>query len=383
MSAVAPDLREQYACTYAEAIDAAARETDEVESIRAFLRVLATGGFSRPTWPVGCGGRGLTPEAAATLESSASPATPSPSWYPVATGTHLVGPTLLVHGTESQQRRWCPPIATGADIWCQMFSEPNAGSDLANVHVSAFRDGEVWRLNGQKVWTSKAHYAHWAICLARTNPDLPKHKGMTMFVVDMRLPGIEVRPLIQMNRDNHFSEVFLQDCEVADDCRVGDVGSGWAVALTTLGFERAAASVLRDDSGELGVPGWMRPLIERGAFLTAHQRSAAVDAYVESMVNELTVMRAAAGSGTGPEGSGSKLRAVAANQAMVVAMNAVAGARGMLDNELGSYETVTAPSMSIRGGTNEIQRNILGERVLGLPPEPRTDRDLAWSEIPH
>lgn len=398
--------------------------SDDLDDGRAYLAATVDGGWHVPTWPADHGGRDAS-VAENRLIGSVLREYVVPDLYPFAIGLGMVGPALLAHGTGEQQDRWLRPIASGAEIWCQMFSEPEAGSDLANVALSAERDGEVWRLGGQKTWTSRAMWAEWGICLARTDPAQPKHKGLTMFVVAMDAPGVEVRPLRQMNNDAHFSEVFIDETEVPDGWRVGDVGEGWRVAMTILSHERAGAgSRGGGDGAKRGarVPPWIADLVALGALGTlsdearsddAHSDAARADAslrdearsgatlggaapadatrrdeamsiYAADMASRWTAQRATdearSGGSPGPAGSGAKLRTVSTYKRRAYLANRSAGAAGMLEDGHGYIETVTAPSMSIRGGTDEIQRNILGERVLGLPGEPRLDRDVPWRE---
>ncbi|WP_419552739.1 acyl-CoA dehydrogenase family protein [Candidatus Poriferisodalis sp.] len=360
--------------------------SDDLDNGRAYLAATVEGGWHVPTWPAIHGGRDASP-AENQLIGSVLREYVVPDLYPFAIGLGMVGPALLAHGTAEQQDRWLRPIASGAEIWCQMFSEPEAGSDLANVALSAERDGDVWRLGGQKTWTSRAMWAEWGICLARTDPAQPKHKGLTMFVVAMDAPGVEVRPLRQMNNDAHFSEVFVDDAVVADEWRVGDVGEGWRVAMTILGHERAGAgSRGGGDGAKRGtrVPPWIADLVKLEALGGDVRRAEAVSVYAADMASRWTAQRAAdearSGGSPGPAGSGAKLRTVSSYKRRSYLANRAAGAAGMLEDGHGYIETVTAPSMSIRGGTDEIQRNILGERVLGLPGEPRLDRDVPWRD---
>ena len=365
--------------------------SDDLDNGRAYLAATVEGGWHVPTWPADHGGRDASP-AENALVGSVLREYVVPDLYPFAIGLGMVGPALLAHGTGEQQDCWLRPIASGAEIWCQMFSEPEAGSDLANVALSAERDGDVWRLGGQKTWTSRAMWAEWGICLARTDPAQPKHKGLTMFVIAMDAPGVEVRPLRQMNNDAHFSEVFVDGAVVGDEWRVGDVGEGWRVAMTILSHERAGAgSRGGGDGAKRGarVPPWIADLIALGALddqlgSDSARRDEAMSIYAADMASRWTAQRAAdearAGGGPGPAGSGAKLRTVSSYKRRAYLANRAAGAAGMLEDGHGYIETVTAPSMSIRGGTDEIQRNILGERVLGLPGEPRLDRDVPWRD---
>jgi alkylation response protein AidB-like acyl-CoA dehydrogenase len=361
--------------------------TDDLEAGRTYLRALADGGWAVPTWPVEHGGLGANGEQLAIVQQEMARFV-VPDLYPFLVGLALVGPTLLEHGSDEQRARWLPRVKTGDEIWCQLFSEPDAGSDLAGLSTRAIRDGDDWVVDGQKVWTSRGHYARWGLLLARSDPTVPKHAGITVFGLDLRAPGVEVRPLRQMNGDTHFTEVFLTGVRVSDRDRIGAVGGGWAVALTTLAHERGGVG------GSAG-GSWLDEnrlvALARACGLDhdplVRQRLARV--IVELRVASLTMRRARASvraGRPGPEGSGLKLRSSAAfrdftNAAMaVLGSHAVAGP-GATDGE---WQTLflTAPSLSIRGGTDEIQRNIVGEHVLGLPSEPRVDRDLPFDQLP-
>ena len=359
--------------------------SDDLESGQRFLAAMAEEGWMVPAWPSGQGGRGAD-EDEATRIAAALGAYEIPDLYPFGVGLSLVGPILLEHGTDAQRDRWLAPIADGTEIWCQMFSEPDAGSDLANAGTRAVRDGEEWVLGGSKVWTSRAHYAQWGLCLARTDVSVPKHRGLTMFAVDMSDPGVDARPLVQMNGDRHFSEVFLSEVRVPDADRIGEQGSGWGLAVEVLALERAGLSGRTFGGGEDqdGLPGWLRKLEAGGLLEDPLRRQRAMRAYTLHRVSQLTARRARAaaeaGRAPGPEGSGAKLRSVLAFRERAELVKDAMGAAGMLDGD-GHVEFLTAPSMSIRGGTDEIQRNIIGERVLHLPPEPRVDKDVAYAEL--
>lgn len=359
--------------------------SDDLAGGRAYLAATVDGGWHVPTWPREYGGRSAeAPEAALIGEVLGQFVVPD--LYPYAIGLGMVGPALLAHGTDAQQQRWLRPIADGSEIWCQMFSEPEAGSDLANVALRADRDGEEWVLTGQKTWTSRAMWARWGICLARTDPDQPKHKGLTMFVLAMDGPGVEVRPLSQMNGDTHFSEVFVDQARVPDAWRVGEVGGGWRVAMTILAHERAGGAGRGggDGAGQEGrLPTWLADLVAAGAATDPVARDTMMRVHAGDRAGRWTARRAAdeaRGGAPTPAGSGAKLRTVASYQGRAYLINRTAGPDGMLVDGRGHIETITAPSMSIRGGTDEIQRNILGERVLGLPGEPRVDRDRPWAQ---
>ncbi|MGD9797034.1 MAG: acyl-CoA dehydrogenase family protein [Acidimicrobiia bacterium] len=334
-------------------------------------------GLAVPAWPVEHGGRAAGPDEVAAVKQ-VHQAFAVPDLYPFRVGLHMVGPTLLEHGTDDQRDRWLRPIASGREIWCQLFSEPDAGSDLANVSTLATRLDGGWRLDGQKVWTSRGAYADRGICLARHDAEVPKHAGLTMFAVRMDAPGVEVRPLRQMNGDTHFSEVFLAGAEVDDADRIGEVGGGWKVTTTLLAHERAAADRSAPRAvGDSALPVWLAGLgaTERWrADAVLRDRAMALFAYEESI--RFTQLRAAA-SGAG--GSGLKLHGAASFKRRAELVLDALGPHGMLADVDAAVDFLTAPSMSIRGGTDEIQRNVVGERVLGLPTEPRIDRDVPWS----
>jgi alkylation response protein AidB-like acyl-CoA dehydrogenase len=364
--------------------------SDDLEAGRAYLRALADGGWAVPTWPAEYGGLGATPAQAGVVAQELAHFD-VPDLYPYLIGLAIAGPTVVAHGTPEQCSRWLPAIRTGDDIWCQLFSEPDAGSDLASLATRAERDGDQWRVTGSKVWTSRAHYSQRGLLLARTDPSVPKHTGITAFALDMHAPGVTVSPLRQMNGDTHFSEVHLDDAPVADADRIDAPGEGWRVARTALTYERGA--------GAVGGGGWGADLKDRLVDLVRRQgvtadplvRQRLAATIIELEVARLTARRARdaakAGRSPGPEGSGSKLRGSAGLKAAaslaldVLGLDGIAGVDGS-DN--GEWETLflTSPSISIRGGTDEIQRNIVGERVLGLPPEPRADVDVPFSDLP-
>jgi alkylation response protein AidB-like acyl-CoA dehydrogenase len=389
---VTKDLREQIGRTIA-AIDSSDHggdghsDVDHLSSGRAYLRAMGQEGWAVPAWPKRFGGRDADNAEAAAIRA-AMRGMQVPDLYPFFVGLRMVGPTLLSYGTPEQQARWLPRIATGEDVWCQMFSEPEAGSDLANVAMRAVQDGQTWCLSGQKIWTSRGAYAAWAICLARTDPSKPKHAGLTMFVVDMSAPGVHVRPLVQMNGDDHFSEVFVDNVLIDDANRIGEVGDGWKLALAVLGFERSSIGELSGSTGGAGekgrIPNWLRELGELGVLANPVTRDFAMKAYSQSQINRWTSARAAAaargGRGAGPEGSGHKLRTSAFFKQRAYLIKNAFGAHGMLTEHYGHDDFLTAPSMSLRGGTDEIQRNIVGERVLGLPTDSRSDKDVPWSK---
>ena len=360
--------------------------SDDLEAGLRFLGSLVDGGWMVPTWPSRHGGRDADAAEAALIETAMGGYAIA-DMYPYGVGLNLVGPVLLERGTPDQQDRWLRPIADGSEIWCQMFTEPDAGSDLANVGMRADRDGDEWVLNGSKVWTSRGAYARWGMCLARTDASLAKHRGLTMFAVEMSAPGVEVRPLVQINGDRHFTEVFVSDVRVPDADRIGDLGAGWGLTVETLAHERATIGGRAfggGDAEEVGLPSWLEEWRNAGRLDGPVERQAAMRSFVEHRVNQMATARAAAladGSAPGPEGSMAKLRSVAAFKSRAYLGKNLRGAAGMLSDSPGHLEFLTAPSMSIRGGTDEVQRNIIGERILGLPGEPRVDKGVAYSEL--
>jgi alkylation response protein AidB-like acyl-CoA dehydrogenase len=304
---------------------------------------------------------------------------------------------LDAHATDEQKRRWLRPMFTTEEIWCQMFSEPGAGSDVAGLATRATKDGEEWVVNGQKVWTTLAHIAKWGMLVARTDPQVPKHQGLTYFIVDMNSPGVEVRPLYQITGEAEFNEVFFDDARVPDGNRIDAVGAGWRVALTTLMNERVAigGSTIPRESGYIGqaVEIW-RASGERDPVL----REKLLHLWAEAEAARLTAARAneMASAGTpGPEGSTGKLAWASLNKEITSFTLDLMGLDGTLYP--GGYELVRPQRFqvhepqkaylrtranSIEGGTSEIMLNIVGERVLGLPGEPRVDKDLPWVEVP-
>jgi alkylation response protein AidB-like acyl-CoA dehydrogenase len=322
-------------------------------------------------------------------------------------GVGMAGPTLVAYGTPEQQARLLRPDFTCEEIWCQMFSEPGAGSDVAALATRAERDGDEWVVNGQKVWTSMAHVSRWGLLLARTDPDQPKHKGLSYFYVDMHQPGVDVRPLRQMTGEAEFNEVFFTDARIPDSQRIGEVGDGWAVAIATLMNERVMLGRVGKLSGQEG--GVIRHAVRVWNQLAPEQRDAArrdelARLWIESEIVRLTMERAeqARDQGTpGPEGSLGRLMVSEHQQHVFAFVMNLLGAEGMLisdyemrrpdvigETALGSDDKVdlqkgflTTRGSTIGGGTTEISRNILGERVLGLPKEPSLDRDLPWSKL--
>jgi acyl-CoA dehydrogenase len=352
----------------------AAAGDEALDEGRRFLALMAPRGYAVPTWPTEHGGLGLVGDDAAIVGQELA-RFETPDLYPFAVGLALVGPTLVVHGTEEQRARWLPAIASGDEIWCQLFSEPGAGSDLASLAARAERDGDGWVVTGQKTWSSRAHYSRWGLLLARTDPTVPKHEGITAFAIDMQQPGIDVRPLRQLNGDAHFNEVFMDEAVIDDRDRIGEVGDGWRVARTTLLFERSGMGGMGGGGG-IHRDQLLGHVRAHGAATDPLVRQRVAHALTGVEVARLTAMRARdvqrAGRTPGPEGSGAKLRWSATMKEIADLALAVQGIAGATDAGDADWQAVflTAPSLSIRGGTDEVQRNIVAERVLGLPRDP-------------
>jgi alkylation response protein AidB-like acyl-CoA dehydrogenase len=354
---------------------------------------LGEAGWAMPTWPAEYGGAGLDP-ARARVVNDVLTAYRVPRSFNVI-GLGMAGPTILQWGSEEQKRRLLAPMAQHREIWCQLFSEPGAGSDVAGLATRAARDGDEWIVTGQKVWTTLAHMAKWGMLLARTDPDQPKHKGLTYFIVDMKAPGVEVRPLRQITGDAEFNEVFFTEVRIPDSMRVGPEGEGWAVGTTTLMNERVALSGAGSLGGDNVGGGPVDLLVAEakrsGAWGQRVLRDRLMRCVIEGRVIKITNLRAAAnrkaGKQPGPEGSITKLFQAEYNQRLQSLAVDLLGARGMA---WAPADDVAAAAVrgflrsranTIEGGTSEVMRNILGERVLGLPKEPAVDRDIPWKDV--
>ncbi len=310
-------------------------------------------------------------------------------------GVGLAGPTLIEHGTDRQKERYLRKILTGEEIWCQLFSEPGSGSDLASLATRAVRDGDQWVVNGQKVWTTIAQFASFGMLLARTDPGVAKHEGLTYFIIDMKSPGVEVRPLRQMTGSSEFNEVFFTDVHIPDDQRVGATGDGWRCARTTLMNERVTlAGVSLDPVSFTGgtrrdpwqsfldqVPDRHDPLV----------RQRVAQLYIENEVKEITAFRASSarlrGQAPGPEGSVNKVFNAELNQrrsAFVVDANGMSATAWLPGDQAAAGRVQTflrARANTIEGGTSEVLRNQMAERILGLPRDVDVDRGVAWAEV--
>jgi alkylation response protein AidB-like acyl-CoA dehydrogenase len=369
-----------------------------------FLGAQFDRGLAWVHFPKGAGGLGLTPGAhLQVLSRLAVAGAPSAARRNVL-GYGMVAPTVVTHGTDEQRRRYLRPLFTCEEIWCQLFSEPGSGSDVAGLATAAVRDGDEWVVNGQKVWTTAAHLADFGLLLARSDPGVPKHQGLTMFLVDMHGPGVDVRPLFQITGEAEFNEVFFTGARIPDSDRLGGEGEGWRVALTTLMNERVSigGGVSRRGGGPMAdalaiwAERWQGQTTLRASVL----RDRLVSLWVAAEATRLTNLRAGQlrQAGTpGPEGSVAKLAFAELNQQIFELCVDLLGAEGTLHSstypkvrpsEVGIMAAdvhkafLRARANSIEGGTSEVMRNILGERVLGLPGEPRTDRDVAWRDVP-
>jgi alkylation response protein AidB-like acyl-CoA dehydrogenase len=341
----------------------------EFEFRRDWQRRLHEGGWAGLSWPEEYGGKGATLiEQAIFNEELAAQRVPMPA---NVLGLVMGGPTLIAHGTEEQKERYLEPILSGEEIWCQGFSEPESGSDLASLKARAVESNGGWEVSGQKVWTTYAHEAKWCMLLARSDADAPKHKGITYFLLDMDQPGVEVRPLRQITGEAEFNEIFMEEAEVPDENVVGSVGGGWQVAITTLMFERAglgAAAVmgLRRTLGEL-----IELLRERGLAddPVIRQRIAQLKIGIEAMrLGALRAITETMKTGIpGPEGSLGKWQWADLNQGLTELATDALGVEGLQLGTDWSYRFLRARANSIEGGTTEVLKNIVAERVLGLP----------------
>jgi alkylation response protein AidB-like acyl-CoA dehydrogenase len=366
----------------------------------AFLSARFDAGLAAVHYPGGHGGLGLPRSLQpAADEEFARAGAPRLDERRNVIGLGMAAPTIIAFGTDEQKDRWLKPLWLADEIWCQLFSEPGAGSDLAALGTRATRDDADWVVNGQKVWTSLAHQARWGLLLARTDPDVPKHAGLSYFVIDMHQPGVEVRPLRQLTGEAEFNEVFFTDARVPDANRLGEIGEGWKVANATLMNERVSIgnsrSVAREESMiGLAANGWRQHPERRTHEL--HQRLLALwaEAEVARLAGERLRQQLAAGE-PGPEGSAAKLTFARLNQEISGWEVEFGGPDGLgyddwtlrrsgsSDYARGpAYRYLRSKGNSIEGGTSEILRNIIAERVLRLPAEPRTDTTVPWKDLP-
>jgi alkylation response protein AidB-like acyl-CoA dehydrogenase len=385
---------------------AAVRQVRTRAEYEAWYPVFGRSGLVAATWPKEYGGLGLEPTVARRVEAELAP-------YNLGRlnplGLNLAAPALFAHGTEDQRLRFLPPIVRNEEVWCQLFSEPGAGSDLASLATRAERDGDEWVLTGQKVWNTWAHLAGWAVVLARTDPAIPKRKGITYFLLDMRQPGVDVRPLKHIGGEIDFNEVFLDRARVPDAQRVGSVGDGWRVANATLSGERqmvaGSGSGGVDRIGGAGVRHLLEVAAERKRAGDALVRQSLMRLQAEERVRAWTNQRVRAtlkaGRPPGPESSIGKVHQGSLNQQVQLTATDLLGPGGQAwptvptgkDSQDGTHNyaeslpfevagMLRSRANTIEGGTTEINKNILGERVLGLPREPDAWADSPWQDVP-
>ncbi|MGY6499548.1 MAG: acyl-CoA dehydrogenase family protein [Acidimicrobiales bacterium] len=377
-------------------------DENDVSDVTGFLGAQFDLGLAWIHFPEGHGGLGLSPKLQNVINADlASAGAPSP-YYRNPIGYGMGAPTVVTHGSEEQRARYLRPLFTGEEVWCQLFSEPGAGSDVAGLSTRAVLDGDEWIVNGQKVWTTLAHLSKWGMLVARTDPDQPKHKGLTYFVVDMEAPGVDVRPLRQMTGDAEFNEVYFTDVRIPDAERLGDVGQGWGVSLTTLMNERVSigGTVAPRGSGHIAsaVKAYGESSSQRSEAHRTVMKDELMKLWVRAEVHRLTNMRASDNrkmGDPGPEGSVGKLASADLNKDITSFTMNLMGLDATLYDDYTMQRPETAGggstpqrgflrmrANSIEGGTTEVMKNILGERVLGLPGDIRVDKDRPWIEVP-
>jgi len=364
-----------------------------VSTAQAWQKKKADAGWACITWPKELGGRSATPmENVIWNEEQSNFKLPNDIF---SIGIGMCGPTLLTHGTQEQQERWIPRLLSGEDVWCQLFSEPNAGSDLAGLRMTAVKEGDEWVVNGQKIWTSGAQICEWGILVVRTDPTVVKHAGLSYFVVNMKSPGIEIRPITQINKAQGFNEVFFSDVRIPDDQRISEIGNGWSVALTTLMNERQSIG-----SG-MGI-GALEDLVQFASEIEIDGEPAIDDRQVREQIADYivkarglkntslrTLTALSKGLPPGPEASMGKLvGAVLQQEASSFAMDLAGTSGALLDEEATPASAawqeryLALPGLRIAGGTDEVLRNIIAERVMGLPSDARADKGVAFRDIP-
>jgi len=377
--------------------DLLAKFPPDTTDAKVFLGEQFDRGLAWVHFPEGHGGLEASPKLQKIIQERIYAAGGPNPYYRNPIGYGMCGPTVVVWGSDTQKKRYLRPLFTGEEVWCQLFSEP--GSGFAGLSSKGVRDGDEWIVNGQKVWTTLAHVARWGLLVVRTDPDVPKHAGLTAFVVDMKGQGVETRPLRQMTGEAEFNEVYFTDARVPDNERLGNPGDGWRVSLTTLMNERVSigGAIAPKGSGPIGeaVKIWQALPAERQEPSTKDEL---MKLWIEAEVNRLTNIRASQNRKVGvpgPEGSTGKLAFAESNKRIYEFAVNLMGADGMLYSTYEMQRPETAMSSdsvqkaflrsranSIEGGTSEVMRNILGERVLGLPGDVRVDREVAWKEVP-
>jgi alkylation response protein AidB-like acyl-CoA dehydrogenase len=381
------DPTKQLGTTLGRTDQSADAEAQHIRECREWQSTLSAHGWAGITWPKEYGGRGGTPGQARIFAQEETGYFASSGAFAVAIG--MVGPTIIAHGTEEQKEFFLTRMLNGEHIWCQLFSEPGAGSDLAGLTTRAEKDGDEWVVNGQKVWTSGAHFSDWGILLARTDWDVPKHRGISYFLVDMRTPGIDVRPLRQITGIAHFNEVFLTDVRIPKGNLLGPLNGGWGVTQTTLANERAmigggmsgltfdAVKKLAQDCGRTDDP------VVRQELAKSYTRFE-----ILKWLGQRARAAARTGKSNGSEASVMKLaisQRVARDGDLTLALEGPGGMLHMDDAPAaGLWQQLFLNQWSVRigGGTEQIQKNVLGERVLGLPGEPRPDKTAPFKDLP-
>ena len=373
--------------------DDAFRALSPLEQAKVWQKRKYDAGWACIGWAPDFGGRGASAIEEVIWRQEESQYDLPANFFLIGQG--MIGPTLMAWASDEDKARFLPPLASGEEVWCQLFSEPAGGSDLAALRTRAERDGDDWVINGQKIWTSGAHYSDYGVIVVRTDPTVPKHKGLSYFYIDMKAPGVEIKPIKQLTGDSDFNEVYFTDVRVSDSQRLGEVGQGWQVSLTTLMNERAAiggsfgqmdVSLAMSVAAEVEIDG--RPALEDAAV-----RARIADWYVQEAGLKYTGYRSltalSRGALPGPENSIGKLVGAPKMQAMSSYLMDLLGASGAIADEALAAKAgiiqrayMGAPGLRIAGGTDEIMANIIAERVLGLPQEPRLDKGIPFNEVP-
>ena len=368
----------------------ASSEEEGLKEVKIWQKKLHEGGWACLHWPKTYGGRESTPIERVIWGQEVSKFKVPGGYLEIGQG--MAGPVMMMYATEEQKERYLPPMATGEEIWCQLFSEPAAGSDVAGIKTKAELEGDTWTINGQKVWTSGAHFSDYGILVVRHDPNLEKHKGLTFFFVDMKSPGIEVKPIKQITGGSSFNEVYFTDVEIPDSQRLGEIGDGWKVAITTLMNERLAVG----DADGVDVEDafkWAKTQDSLGEPLLNNKaaRESIADWYCEANGLKNTKLRTMSalskGDTPGPEASITKIVSAGKLQDIgnfgIDSMD-MAGMLKSDDPDIKRFQNawLGAPGLRIAGGTDEILRNIIAERVLGLPQDPRADKGVAYKDIP-
>ena len=388
-------FREEVATWLAENApnDDAFRALTPLEQAKQWQKQKYDAGWACIGWAPEFGGRGASPIEEVIWRQEESQYDLPANFFLIGQG--MIAPTLMAWARDEDKARYLPPLASGEEVWCQLFSEPAGGSDLAALRTRAERDGDEWVINGQKIWTSGAHFSDYGVIVVRTDPTVPKHKGLSYFYVDMNAPGVEIKPIKQLTGDSDFNEVYFNDVRVSDQQRLGEVGQGWQVSLTTLMNERAA---IGGGFGQMDVALAMAvaqkvEIDGRPALEDASVRARLANWYVQESGLKYTGYRSltalSRGALPGPENSIGKLVGAPKMQAMSSYLMDLLEASGAITDESLATEAgmiqrayMGAPGLRIAGGTDEIMANIIAERVLGLPQEPRLDKGIPFNEVP-